>query len=66
MMVGDAAMERVQQINACRLQAPAGEIGKAIGLGFAAISALRIARPLTPTMSLITCVSFRLASSSVF
>ena len=35
MVVGDPAMERVEQLRAGRLEPPTREIGKPIGIGFA-------------------------------
>jgi hypothetical protein len=66
MMVGDATMDRVAQIRPGRLQPPRGEIDEAIGIRFTGDQRVEDRSAADAHMSLMTCVSFRLASSSVF
>ena len=67
MVGGHPAVQRLHQFHTGGLQPPPrGEVRQALGVVSPATKALRMARPLAPRMSLITSVSFTLASSRVF
>ena len=56
---------RGDDVRAVGFQAPGGAIGQPLGIGLPGDEPARIARPLTPRMSVTTCVNFTFASSSL-
>ena len=51
MVVGDGAVQRVDEGRARGLEPPPRQVGEPLGAMFPAINASRIARPLTPRMT---------------